>query len=213
MNDEIIAVIGAGSAGIAAAITAARMKIPVVLIEKSGTLGGTVTNSLIHTLAGIFSFHAEPINGGIITELVQRLEKADSSTQKRKISRNWVLSCSPEVYQNVVERWVTEEPNIELRTECLIQSIECDSGCVHAITIADNSNHCRIGLRGLIDTTGSGQALQLVDTGLVDASGPLASDGQIFVLRGVAPEALGFPDNVKYTHAIRKAGENGQLPP
>ena len=49
-----IAIIGGGSAGVAAALAAARQGARVLLIERHGFLGGAGTASLVHTFCGLY---------------------------------------------------------------------------------------------------------------------------------------------------------------
>ncbi|MCI5150872.1 MAG: FAD-dependent oxidoreductase, partial [Candidatus Electrothrix sp. MAN1_4] len=89
---------GAGTAGIACALTAAQLGVKTVLLEKSGQIGGTVSRSLIHTLGGLFDDQGRLLNPGLSVELVERLCRADSRTYKRRIGRTWTLSVDPAVY-------------------------------------------------------------------------------------------------------------------
>ena len=49
-----IVIVGAGAAGLACAISAARRGANVHLVEKTSALGGTVAHSLIHTIGGLY---------------------------------------------------------------------------------------------------------------------------------------------------------------
>ena len=75
-----LAVCGGGVAGFAAAVSAARQGLRVLLVEKSGCLGGTLTNGLVPQL-----LDAEN-KGGIVRETVEFLQKA-GKTCVRKGSR------------------------------------------------------------------------------------------------------------------------------
>ncbi len=49
-----VAVIGGGSAGLCAALSAARHGSSVALLEASDTLGGMGTRALVHTFCGLY---------------------------------------------------------------------------------------------------------------------------------------------------------------
>ena len=70
LNTEI-AVIGAGPAGLSAAITAARAGKKVLLLEKNGYLGGNAALGL--PLLGFLDLDGRRIVGGIAQEYVNRL--------------------------------------------------------------------------------------------------------------------------------------------
>ena len=54
-----VAVIGGGSAGLAAAVTAAREGARTLLVERHGYLGGMGTASLVLTFCGLYLLRAE----------------------------------------------------------------------------------------------------------------------------------------------------------
>jgi|SRR3989344_2219585 len=214
---EIVVVSGAGAAGISAAISAARIGRPVLLIERFNDIGGIVTRSLIHTLGGIFDSSGEFINEGIAIELTDRLSKADPFTKKRKIGRAWTLQCSPEIYEKVIEDWIREEPNIKLLRSSEICGIELSDKdiksipSVKSIMVKSTDTTFDIDIFALIDTTGGGEVIRLISPELVIDNEPKASGGLIFILRGINPEALNFPYNIQYVHCIRNAVKEGRL--
>jgi heterodisulfide reductase subunit A-like polyferredoxin len=72
-----VAIIGGGSAGIAAALAAAREGGRTLLVERQGYLGGMGTASLVHTFCGLYLLRDEPgavfANPGIGPEIVTRM--------------------------------------------------------------------------------------------------------------------------------------------
>ena len=50
-----VAVVGGGPAGVAAAISAARLGARTLLVERSEWLGGNATNAFVHTICGLFA--------------------------------------------------------------------------------------------------------------------------------------------------------------
>jgi len=78
MNGTVdVAVIGGGSAGLAAAVAAAREGAEVVLLERHGFLGGMGTASLVHTFCGLYRLRREPgavwANPGLPVEIAERM--------------------------------------------------------------------------------------------------------------------------------------------
>ncbi len=68
--------VGGGLSGVAAAVSAARAGLKVLLIEKSGALGGAITNNLIYPFMIFWRTTKEGkreyLNAGIFTEMRER---------------------------------------------------------------------------------------------------------------------------------------------
>lgn len=72
--DVDVLVCGGGPAGIAAALTAARLGVSAMVIEQTGCLGGVATNGLIGTWMGSYSRDGRyPVIEGIFKEIVDEL--------------------------------------------------------------------------------------------------------------------------------------------
>ena len=69
-----VAVIGAGPAGVAAAVSAARMGMKTILVEHYGFPGGIATNSCC-PLYFLFSCDGKQIIGGVADEVVRILDE------------------------------------------------------------------------------------------------------------------------------------------
>src|SRR5438034_6818841 len=79
IEDYDVVVAGAGTAGIIAAIAAARTGARVLMLERGGFLGGHIATQLLEHSAGWFDGHGERIVAGIPQELVDRLVRAGAS--------------------------------------------------------------------------------------------------------------------------------------
>lgn len=74
-----VVVIGAGTAGIAAAIAAARSGAQVVLLERLGSVGGLATSAMVGTICGLFYRNASTARyavRGFAREFAVKLQKA-----------------------------------------------------------------------------------------------------------------------------------------
>src|SRR5262252_5092902 len=68
-----VLVVGGGSAGVAAAVAAARTGARVVLAEASGSLGGLATNGLIALLLTLDDGRGKQVIGGLCQEVTERM--------------------------------------------------------------------------------------------------------------------------------------------
>jgi hypothetical protein len=207
-----VVVCGAGAAGLAAALAAARSGATVCLVEARPRPGGTVTHSLIHTLGGFYDAAGEPLNGGLARELAERLDRSGPAV-RRRIGRTWVLSTCPEAYRAVVERWLEEETRITAWYNTRVVGMAREADRVVAITVAGSDGALRLRAGAVVDATGTAEVVRLVDPSLVQNDPRQAAGGLIFTLRGVASGALTFPRGLGVIRALRTATAAGTLPP
>jgi hypothetical protein len=80
-----ICVVGAGIAGISAALEAARLGRSVVIVDGQAALGGQAVNSIIATFCGLFSngTHGYQFTYGVADELLAYLETQDKAVHYR----------------------------------------------------------------------------------------------------------------------------------
>ena len=204
-----LVIVGAGAAGMACALTAAAQGTQVLLLEQSGEPGGTVTQALIHTLGGLFDDEGEFLNPGLPVELAERLSKACPLTQKRRIGKMWTLSVDPKVYAKVVNDWMSECPNIEIRYHSSVTKVVTKAGSVESIIVSSKGESYTLVPHALIDATGDADIARSVG----NVSDGVALAGLIIQLRKVAPNAVKFPKGVALLQGIRKATEKNELPP
>jgi len=69
-----VLVVGGGTAGVAAAVAAARSGARVLLAEASSSLGGLATNGLIALLLTLDDGRGRPVIGGLCQELTERMQ-------------------------------------------------------------------------------------------------------------------------------------------
>ena len=201
---------GGGAAGLGCALSAANRGANIVLIEKTAELGGTVTHALIHTIGGLFDDNGNFLNEGITVELVDRLERACSSTRRRRIGKTWVLNVDPAIYARVSSRWVESIPNIVVRYEARVAYVSIDLGNVEHIEGSCQGKSYSLRPHALVDTTGNASLIRHVDETLV-ADGA-ASGGFIVQVRGLAQGAMQFPKGVALLREIRNAVDKEELP-
>ncbi|MCI0638718.1 MAG: FAD-dependent oxidoreductase [Gemmataceae bacterium] len=212
-NGEVVAVCGAGAAGMAAALAAARAGSEVCLIEAAAHVGGTVAHVLIHTIGGLFDSGGDFLNGGLAQELAELLAKSDPNVRRRRIGRTWVLSAAPEAYQAVAERLLAAEPRLTTFTSARVCAVEKSGGRLTGLQIAGPAGSFHLQTRSVVDATGTGAIARLLDNELIQDESRRAAGGFIFRLCGVAPEALAWPKGSALARALHEAVLNEALPP
>lgn len=211
-----VVVCGAGAAGMAAAIAAAREGSTVHLIEAASAPGGTAANCLIHTLGGLYDRHGGPLHnglvGGLVAELIERLRETGTAARPRRMGRLWVLNVCPAAYRRAVRRWLASERLIELHTNSRVTRVMTDDRRVVGVVAHGRAAEVHLKADVLIDATGTAEVVRRIDRSLV-ISDRAAAGGLIFRLRGMAPGTLDFPRGLGLCRALATAAQTGLLPP
>jgi len=172
IRDVDVAVIGGGSAGLAAAITAARGGARVMLLERQGFLGGMGTASLVHTFCGLYLLKSGPgaelANPGFPTEMAERMIETTGLGPIR-MGRLDVLPQHPADFVRIADDLVKAEPNLVVQWHTEVIGLRKVDG------------------RWQIDWACRGSIGKTFCTALVDASGDAVTAEWIGALHEVAP--------------------------
>ncbi|MFM2242276.1 MAG: hypothetical protein RLZ97_1131, partial [Verrucomicrobiota bacterium] len=106
-----VLVIGAGSAGLAAAVAAARAGARAVLVERHGFAGGMGTASLVHTFCGLYLQDGdEPVwsNPGTLAEEIGRRMEMATGLGPVRAGRVWFLPQHPVVFAGLADALLRE---------------------------------------------------------------------------------------------------------
>ncbi len=166
-----VVVIGGGSAGLAAAVTASREGAKTLLIERHGFLGGMGTVSLVHTFCGLYLLRDEPgamlANPGFPAEMAGRMTAATGIGPVR-MGRLDVLPQHPVEFVRIADELVSSESHLELRLHTQVTGISREqdwqiqtAGGLHPVTA-----------RVLVDASGDAVAAGLLGTGSAMAEAP-----------------------------------------
>ena len=158
-----IVVVGGGSAGVAAAVAAARLGANVALVERYGFLGGAATNSLIMTYDGFFYRRpeAEWSVAGIGRELLGRLEKFESRIEPVLSSnKNWVIPFNTESAKAALDDLVIEA-QVNVRLHAMLVDIRRQNDRIEAIVLADHHGRFEMAADAFVDASGDGDLAAL----------------------------------------------------
>jgi hypothetical protein len=209
-----VVVCGAGAAGCAAALAAARAGARVCLVESTPRVGGTVADCMIHTLGGLYDSAGGLLNGGLAAALAERLAEADPPARPRRMGRVWVLGVCPDAYRDVLRRWLAAEPRITILLNTRICGVKTAADGVVGLNVAQpGGTTLRLDARSVVDATGTADVVRRLDPSLLQDESRRAAGGLVLRLRGLAPGALAFPRGVGVVRELRAAADEGSLPP
>jgi hypothetical protein len=211
-----VLVAGGGSAGVAAAIAAARCGARTLLVERSGTLGGMPPLALVHSICGLY-LHAEnptpePANGGFAGEFTSRLIRGGGASGPVRMGRVDVLMQSPVAFARLCDEIVSETENLSLRlhTEVVGAAV---SGGIRSLEICCRGVHETIEPRVVVDASGDAVVAALAGAEFeMEESPRLQRPAFIFGMQGVETAALDEAGRMKLAHRIADAVRSHRLP-
>lgn len=191
-----VAVIGGGSAGLAAAVTAARLGGRTVLIERHGFLGGMGTAALVHSFCGLYLLREEPgaviANPGFCEEIAGRMIAATGIGPQR-MGRVDVLPQHPVEFVRIADDLVEAERELEVLFHSELVAAEQGQGA-WLLRVAGRGGLEEIEAAVLVDASGDAAAAGLLGSGYAITPGAgLQRPAYIFGVRAAADAGHEFP--------------------
>ena len=208
-----VAVVGAGTAGIVAALAAARGGARVVLIESSDRLGGLAIHGLHRYVCGLFrtggAHPGEPLHGPATLAFCRRLAGGDPAQLAVRRGRVWLLPfAGGEALESCAESEIAGHKNIQLiRGDPVVRAERAGD----RLTEIDLASGLVVQPAWAIDCTGSAALCRLAGAH-VDSPSPPALAGYGFEVDGADESAagtLGLALAVPYW--LRQAANAGRL--
>ncbi len=119
-----IAVVGAGAAGLAAAVSAARAGANTILLDQRPAAGGTGGFSGLTTLCGLYDDAGKFLNDGFAREFAEALGEAAPI----QMGRVWVLHYRPEKFRSLAEHLITATPNLRAEWNAPLKKVLAETG-------------------------------------------------------------------------------------
>jgi ribulose 1,5-bisphosphate synthetase/thiazole synthase len=138
-----VIVVGAGVAGIAAAVGAARNGRRTLLVERDGCVGGTATTGLMVVFMGVNL----KILRGAFAELIKRLDERKGVF----VAEN--AAFDPEIFKIAAEEWLLEE-KVDILYHAVFSDVLMDDTSVKGIILQLKEGRRAILSKVVIDTTG-----------------------------------------------------------
>lgn len=161
-----VLVAGGGTAGVVAALAAARNGARTVLVERYGSLGGTLINgaTVLHSFFNLYKafpgVEKKQLVRGIPQEIVDRMVKAGGcyGHPEQSIGYDYdsIATCfDHEVYKSVSFAML-EEAGVKLLLHCLVVDTIMEDGTVQGIILESKSGREAVLAKVIIDATGDG---------------------------------------------------------
>src|SRR3954449_5320707 len=151
-----ICVLGAGIAGVSAALEAARLGRKVALVDALPALGGQAVNSIIGTFCGLFAngTHGIQLTHGIADDILRDLGAQGALHYRRGGPSNTTVVMYDEV---ALSRWVEEairKADITVLLGTILRGITRDGGRVRSLELATRYGDVALSAAGFVDASG-----------------------------------------------------------
>jgi len=163
VDDYDVVVAGGGTAGIIATVAAARNGMRVLLLERSGFLGGHIASQLLEHSAGWFDAIGRRIVGGLPGELVDRLKEAGASPGHVRDDTGYTKFRVPvnhEAFKSVVTEWIAEAGADFLLFSPVCRVLTGD-GRIAALVVENKSGRTAYAAKAVVDCTGDADVAAL----------------------------------------------------
>ena len=204
-----ILVVGGGSAGCFAAISAARTGANVLLVEKNGMLGGTTTSGMVN-FPGLFHAWGKRIIGGPAWESIERCVEQGGAVlppfpYKSEYHYKQQILVDIFTYTCILDEMCVES-GVDLLFHSMIFSVKETETGIEA-TIATKGEAVRVFAKLLIDSTGDADALRL--GGCEYKISPVTQPATL--INDIAGYDFNLIDEKKFRRYIEECYSNGEI--
>ncbi len=149
MKKYDLTVVGGGISGVAASISAAREGLSVLLIEKTGTLGGAMSLSLVFPfMKYAINNGKSPVNDGLFTEMRERHKKYNDT--------------SFETFKFVFDDMLTEA-GVDILFHSTVFDCTKDKRNISSLQVATKAGIINVESDFFIDASGDGELIAMAD--------------------------------------------------
>ena len=207
-----VIVVGAGAAGVAAAIGAANTGAKTLLIERNPYFGGQATHSIVPTYCGFFtqSNPPEQIVGGIGQLVLDKLSKLGCYTGPKRTPNTGtsIVPLDMEATKFALDQCLLESP-VEALLHATLIAVEVHDCCVYSITCATDGGKQIFEASAFVDASGEANLAALSGGGcrIGDYKGIFQAATLVYRIGGVTLSADAHP--LKVQTAICKAKAAG----
>ncbi|HOG00535.1 MAG: hypothetical protein BWY35_01733 [Firmicutes bacterium ADurb.Bin248] len=168
-----VVVAGGGTAGVSAAIAAARGGAKTLVVEQYGHLGGTAVGGI--PFLGALDGKGRVVNRGIFLEIIERLKKENACFGYAQGAR-WntqeeyqfsLVPFDPEIYKFVAQEMVLEA-GAEISFHSYVTGVSAVNGRIQAVEVANKSGKQNIEAKVFIDCTGDADLVGMAGGGFIE---------------------------------------------
>jgi glycine/D-amino acid oxidase-like deaminating enzyme len=208
-----VVVVGAGSAGSSAAISAARSGARTLLVDRLGFLGGTST-AVLDTFYAFYTPTPTPerVVGGLGWEVVDRLVDAGVCFERpNTYGAGTGVTYDQETLKVVWER-LAQDAGVDLLLHTWATGVRVADGRIDAIRVWNKGGQSWVAADVVIDASGDADLAAMAGVGYEDfgTTGRVQSLSTLFRLANVDVERAARTKKAKLWALMREAAASGQ---
>jgi hypothetical protein len=156
MADYDVAVVGGGSAGVAAAVASARCGARTLLLERAGCLGGASTLRNVVTYCGLYTLGDSPRQAvaGIAEEVLQGLRRFGAVTGPQR-HRGVFVVFEPEAVKRVLDV-LCAEAGVDVLLHAFVSGATRRDGRIVDVSWQDHAGIHTVRANAFVDASGEG---------------------------------------------------------
>ncbi len=185
-----VAILGAGIAGISAAIECARLGLQVILIDGQPKLGGQSVMSVIGTFCGLFSNGPKPyqVTHGIADEILRALTAEDAVNFMYGRRNTCIVQYDEVKLARWIERAILAQANIRVLSGALLRRVERQDRWVQSLEISHRFGDLSVQATQFIDASGDAAIAWQAGLACREPIAPVLGTN-MFVLEGLTADA------------------------
>ncbi|MEI2417160.1 FAD-dependent oxidoreductase [Orrella sp. JC864] len=151
-----VCVIGGGAAGVAAGVAAARSGARVVLLERAGFLGGTLTTVSLGSICGLYAVDPArlvQVVGGLCGEIIERLRAIGGAHEPVRWLQTASLPYDLFSMKLVLDE-LLEQAGVEVLLHSQVVDVQHAHGRVHAVMFESKQGRMAVRAGQFIDCSG-----------------------------------------------------------
>lgn len=182
-----VLVLGAGSAGIAAAVAIARKGLNVVLLERNAYPGGKATAAEVGTVCGLYkngeNGEAEFIVKGFAREFAEKLQQKSNTKPLHNADGLHFLPYQIDDFKNISLE-LLKENHITCFFNSVLKNVHVEEGKIDSVSVIAEGNPISIHVKSVIDCSGDSIISRIANLPVIESKHYQAA-AQVFTMQNV----------------------------
>jgi hypothetical protein len=211
LYDVDTCVVGGGAAGVAAAVSAARTGQKVLLIEREGFLGGTLTTVSLGSICGLYSVTPDAITsivGGFADRVIGRLCELNAVTAPVRWLKTASLPYDLFAMKVALDRLLSDAGVTPL-LHTLVVGVSMDTKRIAHVIVENKQGRAAVRARTFIDCSGDADLAQWSGAPSELDLEQLQQPTAMFRMGGVDPQIVGDMDRASLHRYLEAAVADG----